>query len=721
MKLLDTLRRSLANLPMKRKFLLQTAFVAVGIVGLAVLAARMQYLDLTATRQAAVQAKVEMALGVIGQYGALAESGALDEETAKEAALLAMRGMRSTDGLDYFFILDREPRMIMHPTLKGQALRDVLDADGKAIFPAFVEAAIAGGGFVDYVWPRPGNTDPAPKTSYADLYEPWDWVIATGVYVDDTQLQALQFTGIMTLAGGVLVLVNLLAGWAIGGSVLDAARRALAAVRGVSNGDLNVRMGEHGTDEMGQMLDSIEHMQQQLRAVIEAQREMARCHDAGQISYRIDDGLFPGDYGLMVRDANALVHQHISVKMRAVEVMHRYAVGDLSVDMDRLPGEKAVITEAMDTCKRNLAAINAEIHGLVAASAAGDFSRRGNAGAFQHEFHGMVAGLNRLMETTDSNLDQLSGLLRTVARGDLTVRMEGDFHGVFARMRDDANATVDQLTSIVARIQGASGAINSGASEIASGNNDLSRRTEQQAANLEETAASMEELTSTVKQNADHARQANQLAIGAASVASQGGEVVGQVVTTMADIQASSRKIADIISVIDGIAFQTNILALNAAVEAARAGEQGRGFAVVATEVRSLAQRSATAAKEIKQLIEDSTGKVADGAKLAEQAGRTMGEMVASVQRVTDIMAEISAASQEQAAGIEQVNQTIVQMDETTQQNAALVEEASAAARSMEEQAAGLAQAIAVFRLENGAGAVQAVAAAQTPRRALAG
>ncbi len=213
----------------------------------------------------------------------------------------------------------------------------------------------------------------------------------------------------------------------------------------------------------------------------------------------------------------------------------------------------------------------------------------------------------------------------------------------------------------------------------------------------------MEELTSTVKQNADHARQANQLAVGAASVASQGGKVVGKVVTTMADIQASSRKIADIISVIDGIAFQTNIPALNAAVEAARAGEQGRGFAVVATEVRSLAQRSATAAKEIKTLIEDSTGRVADGSALAEQAGHTMGELVASVQRVTDIMAEISAASQEQASGIEQVNQTIVQMDETTQQNAALVEEATAAARAMEEQADGLAEAIAVFRIEGGA------------------
>ncbi|WP_241240072.1 methyl-accepting chemotaxis protein, partial [Xanthomonas euvesicatoria] len=221
-----------------------------------------------------------------------------------------------------------------------------------------------------------------------------------------------------------------------------------------------------------------------------------------------------------------------------------------------------------------------------------------------------------------------------------------------------------------------------------------------QAANLEETAASMEELTSTVKQNAEGARQANQLAIGAASVASQGGEVVGKVVDTMAGIQASSKKIADIISVIDGIAFQTNILALNAAVEAARAGEQGRGFAVVASEVRTLAQRSSAAAKEIKDLIGDSVQRVTDGSQLVDQAGRTMAEIVSSVQRVTDIMGEISAASQEQSAGIEQVNLTVTQMDEATQQNAALVEEATAAARAMEEQAQQLTEAVAVFKVD---------------------
>ncbi|ADV27310.1 methyl-accepting chemotaxis sensory transducer [Pseudoxanthomonas suwonensis 11-1] len=364
--------------------------------------------------------------------------------------------------------------------------------------------------------------------------------------------------------------------------------------------------------------------------------------------------------------------------------------------------------------------VEEEVSRLVEAAVAGDMSTRLGLENKRDFALALSRNLNELLETLSGSARQVSMVLRALARGDLTVRMEGDFQGVFAGMRDDANATVDHLASIVSRIQAASSAINSGATEIASGNNDLSRRTEQQAANLEETAASMEELTSTVKQNADHARQANQLAIGAASVASEGGQVVGQVVTTMADIQASSRRIADIISVIDGIAFQTNILALNAAVEAARAGEQGRGFAVVATEVRSLAQRSATAAKEIKQLIEDSTGKVADGARLAEQAGRTMGEIVTSVQRVTDIMAEISAASQEQAEGIAQVNRTIVQMDETTQQNAALVEEASAAARALEEQAVGLGAAMAAFRLEDSWGQPGGDTAISTPRQALA-
>ncbi len=532
------------------------------------------------------------------------------------------------------------------------------------------------------------------------------------------------WTGTLSIVFGVLSLIlGSLAAWAITRSLTRPLEGAVTLADGIANGRLDSSIDASGNDEVTQLLRSMQRMQAQLQSVMAAQGELARQHDAGSLSYRMDESAFPGDYGRMVHETNALVGSHVQVQNRLIEVMKHYARGDLSVDMDPLPGEKAAITQAMDETKTSLSAINSEIRRLATAAAAGDFSLRGDEDRFAYDFRDMVAGLNRLMQTTDENLVQVSTLLQAISRGDLTVRMQGDFHGVFARMRDDCNATVDQLKQIVGRIQSSASSINLAAGEIASGNTDLSRRTEQQAANLEETAASMEELTSTVKQNAEHARQANQLAIGAHGVASQGGEVVGQVVTTMSAIEASSKKIAEIISVIDGIAFQTNILAWNAAVEAARAGEQGRGFAVVASEVRTLAQRSAGAAKEIKGLIEDSVGKVADGSALVRQAGTTMGEIVASVQRVTDIMADISAASQEQSSGIEQVNQAVVQMDETTQQNAALVEEASAAARSMEEQANLLAEAVSVFRTgaATAAAAVRpalaAVAATVTPVR----
>ncbi|MCH6483546.1 methyl-accepting chemotaxis protein [Pseudoxanthomonas sp. LH2527] len=508
-------------------------------------------------------------------------------------------------------------------------------------------------------------------------------------------------------ASSTLMIVMLLAGivggltlaWFFARAIANGVGEAVRVANDVSAGKLDGKIDTSRADEVGQLLTAMQRMQTQVQSVIAAQSEMAARHDEGQISYRMDDSAFPGEYGRMVRDTNALVASHLQAIGDALKIMQRYSVGDLSLDMPKLPGEKANLTETMDATKANLSAINGEIKRLAMSASAGDFSQRGDVDKYQYDFRDMIDGLNQLMETTDGNLAEVSELLKAIARGDLTARMEGDFHGVFATMRDDADATVAQLTDIVGRIQDASSSINTAAGEIASGNSDLSRRTEQQAANLEETAASMEELTSTVRQNAESARQANQLSIGAASVASQGGEVVGKVVTTMRDIEHSSKKIADIISVIDGIAFQTNILALNAAVEAARAGEQGRGFAVVASEVRTLAQRSANAAKEIKGLIETSVDKVADGSKLVNQAGATMGEIVASVQRVTDIMAEISAASQEQSAGIEQVNQTITQMDETTQQNAALVEEASAAARSMEEQAQALSESVSVFRL----------------------
>ncbi|MBN6151062.1 MCP four helix bundle domain-containing protein [Xanthomonas sp. AmX2] len=534
--------------------------------------------------------------------------------------------------------------------------------------------------------------------------------------------------------------------WLFGRMLRNHVGSAVKVANEVAGGKLDGHIDASAKDEIGELMQALKRMQQDLRERTE--RDAAVAAENLRIRTALDNsstGMFIADLDYTIVYANPSMQGIVD---KYAEQIHRVAPAfDSSMPLvgsslavleygNQIDARTVAAIEKQGVAEREMAYGHARIaqivssirdaHGshvgfvcesrdrtveaqveeevakIVQAAAAGDLSGRIATEGKQGFFLQLAQQLNSLLLANGDSIEQVSQLLNALSHGDLTARMHGDFHGVFARMRDDANATAEQLAGIVGRIQGAASAINAAAGEIASGNDDLSRRTEQQAANLEETAASMEELTSTVKQNAEHARQANQLAVGAATVASQGGEVVSRVVTTMSGIEASSKKIADIISVIDGIAFQTNILALNAAVEAARAGEQGRGFAVVASEVRTLAQRSASAAKEIKGLIDASVNQVSDGSALVRQAGQTMGEIVASVQRVTDIMSEIAAASQEQSAGIEQVNQTVTQMDETTQQNAALVEEATAAARSMEEQAGQLAEAVSIFRLEQG-------------------
>ncbi|EKQ59309.1 methyl-accepting chemotaxis protein [Xanthomonas citri pv. malvacearum str. GSPB2388] len=523
-------------------------------------------------------------------------------------------------------------------------------------------------------------------------------------------------------------------------SIVKSMRGAVTTATEIAGGKLDGQINVQGQDEVGELMRSMQRMQRDLRERIERDQEIADENlrirtaldksstgtfitDPERVMIYANDAFkkIVAQYESSIRlaspefDASKVIGQHISylglsdaTVRKAIAALERDGVTSfeerfgevvLAQTVTSIKNEQGETSgEVCEWRDRTIEVqVEEEVARIVRAAASGDMSGRVETDGKQGFFLQLAQQLNGLLDANAGSLEQISTLLSALSRGDLTVRMHGEFSGVFAQMRDDANATAEQLADIVGRIKMSSTAINSAAGEIASGNSDLSHRTEQQAANLEETAASMEELTSTVKQNAESARQANQLAIGATGVASQGGEVVSQVVTTMSGIEASSKKIADIISVIDGIAFQTNILALNAAVEAARAGEQGRGFAVVASEVRTLAQRSAGAAKEIKGLID--VHKVAEGCK----AGATMADIVASVQRVTDIMGEISAASQEQSSGIEQVNQTITQMDETTQQNAALVEEATAAARSMEEQAGHLAEAVSVFKLDDSA------------------
>jgi methyl-accepting chemotaxis protein len=407
--------------------------------------------------------------------------------------------------------------------------------------------------------------------------------------------------------------------------------------------------------------------------------EMTKQHALGWIDEQIPVKEFSGTYQRAAELVNTLVRSHIDVKMKIVEVVTKYSNGDFSVPMDRLPGKKAQITQAVDR-------------------------------------------VGALMQTADFAVNDVMRVLGALARNDLTESITNEYEGKFGRLRDDSNTTVESLTRTVTGIKEAAETVGFSSREISDGNDELAKRTEEQAASLEETAASMEQLTATVKQNAENAKEASQLAIGASSIAVRGGQVVGEVVQTMAAINGSAKKIVDIISVIDGIAFQTNILALNAAVEAARAGEQGRGFAVVAGEVRTLAQRSAAAAKEIKELIGDSVEKTTAGSRLVDQAGETMGEIVASVKRVTDIIAAIAAASQEQGSGIGQVNEAIGQMDTVVQQNAAMVEQIAASAEALDIRSQALVGLVDVFTVAGRSGGPAAAAplerAAHAPAKA---
>jgi methyl-accepting chemotaxis protein len=479
---------------------------------------------LTNERYSSVRQNVEVAYTLIAHYHDQVVKNKLPEEQGKLRAVEAIKVLRYSEA-EYFWINDMQPKMVMHPIrpeLDGKDLTDNMDPEGKHLFVEMVNVVKAGGaGFVRYMWPKPGSANPVPKISYVKGFEPWGWVVGSGVYLDtiDTSIRdrlIIIVVGCLAL-GGILVLIS------------ELIRRNLLSQLG------------------------------------------------GEPVY-------------------------------AETITRQIARGDLTVDVALKPGDESSLLHAIKSLRDN-------------------------------------------------------------------------FSGIVTRVREGSESVATS------------------SAEIAQGNNDLSARTESQASALEQTAASMESLSDTVKQNADSARQANQLAQSASTVAIKGGEVVSQVVDTMKGINDASRKISEIIGVIDGIAFQTNILALNAAVEAARAGEQGRGFAVVASEVRSLAGRSADAAKEIKSLINASVERVEHGTALVDEAGSTMTEVVTSIKRVTDIMGEISAASNEQSQGVSQVGEAVTQMDQVTQQNAALVEEMAAAASSLKSQAQDLVQTVAVFKL----------------------
>jgi methyl-accepting chemotaxis protein len=498
----------------------------------------------------------------------------------------------------------------------------------------------------------------------------------------------LQLTAGLT----AISLLGLALGWLLARSITAPLARALAAFRRIQDGDFDKPIEVHCQDETGRVLAGLSQMQSALKAQIERDRAAAR--ENGRIRTALDR---VSTCVMLVDTDGRVIYGN-----DAVQAMFREHAGEIRRGCPEFDAA-ALVGMAADPLYRTVE--HPPLASLTAPRTVemrfGEVTLRSVASpvldASGHRLGTAVQWFDRTQEvrTEREIADVVSGALD----GDLRPRVRRDGKsGFFATLADGMNRLLDNMAGVVRTMKGAAGEVSAGADEISKGNANLSQRTEEQASSLEETASSMEEMTSTVKQNADNALQANQLAATARHEAERGGAVVAEAVSAMQEINASSRKIADIIGVIDEIAFQTNLLALNAAVEAARAGEQGRGFAVVATEVRNLASRSAEAAKEIKALIQESVAKVGDGARLVDRSGQALAAIVASVQKVTDIVAEITAASQEQSAGIEQVNKAVTSMDEVTQQNAALVEQAAAAAEALMDQARRMAETMARFR-----------------------
>ncbi len=559
--------------------------------------------------------------------------------------------------------------------------------------------------------------------------------------VDQTHDAAVARIWTVSLVSLFVILLTVSMWWLISGGIARAVQQITRVIDAIANGRLDNRIEAESRDEFGQLLESLARMQQDLRVRGEKEGRVARANA------RVRQALDNVSASVMVADqrndiiyvnraamtlfsaieadlkkempdfkAGGIVgsnidrfHKHPQHQQRLLEKLskeHRseFQVGGHTMAFIANPvfgenGERlGTVVEWMD--RTHEVDTEAEIQDIVRAVQQGRLDRRIDTLDKEGFFLRLSESINEMVATIGNTMDDINVVMSALARGDLTRQIENHYQGAFGEVAESVNETVEKLSRIVGEIRSSAQEVSATAKEILDGNNRLSSRTENQASALEQTAASMEQITSTVKQNSDNAQLANQLAEDARETANKGGEVVSHAVKAMDEINQSSERIAEIIGVIDEIAFQTNLLALNASVEAARAGEQGRGFAVVATEVRNLAQRSATAAKEIKELIQDSVGKVDAGSKLVNQSGETLQEIVNGIQKVGDIVGEIAAASAEQTAGIEQVNAAVTSMDETTQQNAALAEQTSAASQSMVERSNNMAERLAFFTLD---------------------
>jgi methyl-accepting chemotaxis protein len=470
-------------------------------------------------------------------------------------------------------------------------------------------------------------------------------------------------------------------------------------VKKISAGDIPAKITKNYSGEYNNIMNNLNQCIDSLSGLLSAREEMSRQHDLGMIDEEMPVENFNGAYAEMARGINALVKSHIDVNTRVVEVVSKYAQGDLSIDMERLPGKRASITEAIDNVKKNMLALNQEIMNLVEAAKAGNLNTRGDAGTFKHSFQDMVAGINAILDAISDPLNDIRGTLEAMADKDFTRTVEKEYPGAYGELRGDVNAVIAIMRNAIEQINESASQFAEGARVIAESSQTLASGAQTQSANVEQMSASIEELTRSIDTVKENAVQATTVAGEANRLANEGGAAVQKSVQSMETIRNSSQQISEIIQVISEIAGQTNLLALNAAIEAARAGEHGMGFAVVADEVRKLAERSNQAAREISTLIKESTHRVEEGAQLSDQTGESLKQIIAAAEVTAAKIAEIATATVEQAANAQGVSRAIQGVAQVTEQSAAGSEQMASSSEELGAQATALRELVGAFNI----------------------
>ena len=673
---------------------------------------------------------VEVAYSIAAHYQAKAKAGEIKEPEARRMALEAIKNLRYNDN-DYFWINDLNVVMVMHPIkpeLNGKDLSDQKDSNGKKYFVEFVRVAKeSGSGIVDYLWPKPGTTKPVPKISFVKLFEPWGWVVGSGIYVDDVRAETRGIIVRIAIAISICAVIVFAFSFVVARMIKGNLKKAVTVSNELARGELTSTIEVNCNDETGQLLQSMKNMSFKLKEVIDYMKMLHEEQKKGDIDWFIPVEDLTGAYQDLARNTNDLVKMHVDNNMKMLNAVAMYADGDFSVVLDKLPGKQAIINEKMDTLRENLLRLIDEMKEYTRVILDGNLSYRSDESKFQGDWQQVIQRVNKSFDVLINPLKSTALYIERISKGDVPEKINEVYKGDFNEIKNNLNSLIDsineittlakdiaggnlmvnvrersaadelmralasmvtKLTEVVEGVRGAADNVASGSQQMSASSQEMSQGATEQAASAEEVSSSMEQMVANIRQNAENAQQTEKISRKTAQDAKIGGEAVAETVTAM-------KEIASKISIIEEIARQTNLLALNAAIEAARAGEHGKGFAVVATEVRKLAERSQLAAGEINMLS-------ATSVEVAERAGEMLNAIVPDIQKTAELVQEITASSNEQNSGAEQINKAIQQLDQVIQQNASATEQMAATSEELSSQAQQLQDAIAFFKVSDG-------------------